>query len=109
MGANLGTRQEGDDKMTTAPFSIRSATNGDIPAIWRLLHSDGRSTDDAAIASELPHFYLLFQGTKLLGVYRDGSSQRQPDYWAAVHPLYSQGLVEDILHKTVNGLINGII
>lgn len=90
--------------MTKAEITIRAAATADVPAIRRLLHCEGRSMDEAVIAANLASFYVLAQGMKLLGVYycgQDGSPA-----WTAVHPLFGQRLVEEILTKAVNGLVD---
>ncbi len=84
---------------------IRAATATDIPAIWRLLHNEGRSMADGAIAATLPQLYILARGTKLVGVYCAGQGEEGARAWAAVHPLFGERLVEEIMALTVNGLL----
>lgn len=81
-------------------ITIRPAASGDMPAVWRLLHCEGRSLSDEVIAGRPGDFFLMFQGAKLLGIYHDGVT--------TVHPLYSQGLVEEIMDRAVNGLFDDI-
>ncbi len=84
---------------------IRTATAADIPAIWRLLHSEGRTMDDGAIAAALARLYVLARGATLIGVYHAGRGDGGVPAWAAVHPLFGERLVEEILALTVNGLL----
>jgi hypothetical protein len=86
-------------------ITVRAARRADIPGMWRLLHCEGRDLDEAAIASGLGNFYVLTRGHELLGVYRAGAMNDAVG-WAAVHPLFGQDLVEDIMAKAVNGLLN---
>ncbi|MDR7867857.1 MAG: hypothetical protein RIN56_13695 [Sporomusaceae bacterium] len=82
-------------------ITVRAARRADIPGMWRLLHCEGRCLDEAAIAAGLGNFYVLTRGPKLLGVYNAGDAAG----WTAVHPLFGQDLVEDIMAKAVNGLL----
>jgi hypothetical protein len=84
---------------------IRSATAADIPAIWRLLHSEGRTMDDGVIAAALARLYVLARGKTLVGVYHAGRRDGGAQVWAAVHPLFGERLVEEIMALTVNGLL----
>lgn len=90
--------------MADAEIIVRAATADDVPAIRRLLHCEGRNMDDGAIAADLASFYVLAQGVKLLGVYCRGKDGAPA--WTAVHPLFGQRLVEEILARAVNGLIS---
>lgn len=85
-------------------ITVRAAARVDIPGMWRLLHCEGRDLDEAAIAAGLGNFYVLSRGPELLGVYHAGAAAGSGD-WAAVHPLFGQDLVEDIMAKAVNGLL----
>jgi len=85
-------------------ITVRAATTADIPEMWGLLHCEGRSLDEGDIAAELESFYVLSRGTALLGVYFGGAGGGSAA-WAAVHPLFGQDMVEDIMAKAVNGLI----
>lgn len=93
-------------KVQTGLVVIRPATSGDIADIWRLLHCEGRDMSDEDIAAILGDLYLLYQGAKLVGVYRDSRSGEEA--WASVHPLYPQGVVEEIMAEAVNGLFDDI-
>lgn len=89
--------------MTKGAITIRAAATADVPELCRLLHCEGRDMDEGAVVAGLADFYVLAQGPKLLGAYcrrQDGLPA-----WTAVHPLFGQQLVEDILTRTVNGLI----
>ncbi len=89
--------------MATGEIIIRAAKIDDVPSIRRLLHCEGRVMDDGAIAADLASFYVLAQGAKLLGAYRRGCCGSPA--WTAVHPLFGQRLVEEILAGAVNGLM----
>ncbi|MDT8900810.1 hypothetical protein [Anaeroselena agilis] len=60
--------------------------------------------DEAAIAAGLGRFYVLARGAELLGVYFAGAAAGAGQ-WSAVHPLFGHALVEDIMAKAVNGLL----
>lgn len=83
-------------------ITVRAASWADIPGMCRLLHCEGRYLDEAAIAAGLGNFYVLTRGPELLGVYDAGEAAG----WTAVHPLFGQNLVEEIMVKAVNGLLN---
>ena len=85
-------------------ITVREARSADIPGMWRLLHCEGRDLDEAALAAALGNFYVLTRGPQLLGVFHAGAMADSVG-WAAVHPLFGQELVEDIMAKAVNGLL----
>lgn len=87
--------------MSSREIIIRAAEKDDVPAIRRLLHCEGRFMGDEAIAADLASFFVMTQGAKLVGVYCRGMGGSPA--WAAVHPLFGQQMVEEILAKTVNG------
>ncbi len=89
-------------------ITVRAARKSDISGMWRLMHCEGRDQDEGAIAASLGNFYVLTRGRELLGVYRAGAGDDTAG-WAAVHPLFGQELVEDIMARTVNGLLIGSV
>jgi len=75
---------------------IRPGRKEDRADIWRLLHCEGKAAKEE-LSSE--GCFVLIKGEKMLGVFIGESD-------VAVHPLYSQVLVEDILVKSVTGLLD---
>jgi hypothetical protein len=90
--------------MVDGVISVRAARRTDIPGMWRLMHCEGRTADEAALAAGLRNYFVLTRGAELLGVYFRGPGGVSRD-WAVVHPLFGQQLVEEIMAKAVNGLL----
>jgi hypothetical protein len=93
------SRAKGGIQVKVDYIIIRQGRKADESAVWRLLHAEGRQDCLAEFAGNPEGSFVLLKGEKLLGVYLGTGS-------VAVHPLYSENLVGDVLTKTVAGLHN---
>jgi N-acetylglutamate synthase-like GNAT family acetyltransferase len=89
--------------METETIVIRQAHNEDVRDIWHLLHSEGCHIHADEIAEEPERFYLMLHGTRLLGVCDNWDRGEKPR-WVAVHALFPQKFIEEIMVKAVNGV-----
>jgi hypothetical protein len=93
----------GVSEMGSEAIVIRQAQCKDVHDIWHLLHSEGCYMNVNEIAERPERFYLMLHGTRLLGVCNIWSKEEKP-WWVAVHPLFPQKLIEEIMVKAVNGV-----
>jgi hypothetical protein len=77
---------------------IRPTRAADYTDIWRLLHCEGKHIAMEDLVKNAAGYFVLLQDEKLVGVYQAPAD-------VAVHPLYPQTLVEDVMRKTVKGLL----
>lgn len=77
---------------------IRPARAADYMDIWRLLACEGKYIAMEELVKSAGGYFILLKDEKLLGTYQSPCS-------VAVHPLYSQTLVEDLMLKAVGGLL----
>jgi hypothetical protein len=83
---------------------IRFAQKGDIEAIWDLLHADCRTWNQQQIDNKLDKLLVLIKNQKMLGVlYGEFKHENSTVFWVAIHPLYPEKLLQDILIKGFYG------
>jgi hypothetical protein len=79
---------------------IRPARAADYMDIWRLLACEGKHIAMEELVKSAGGYFVLLKDEKLLGTYQSSCS-------VAVHPLYSQTLVENVMLKAITGLLAG--
>lgn len=92
--------------MKAKAIVIRRAHKADILDIWHLFHAEGIALSVGDVEERLDNCYVVERGTKVLGAYNHSDGQ-QPEL-IAVHPLYPQKVVEDIMIKVVNNLLDKV-
>ena len=92
--------------MEPSALRIRSATEDDVSAIYRLQFCEGWPLDRSEIARNLRQLYVMEKETRLIGVHL-AAKNRTPLYAPAVHPLFPQKAVEEVLLRGVKLLEAG--
>jgi len=92
--------------MEPSALRIRSANEEDVAAIYRLQFCEGWLLDRSEIARNLRQLYVMEKETRLIGIHL-AAKNRTPLYAPAVHPLFPQKAVEEVLLRGVKLLEAG--
>ncbi len=76
-------------------ITIRSAGAKDIEGIWHLLHANSMGWSREKVKENIDHLLVMEEGEgkgeRLLAIlYRELNSYQTEDFWVAVHPLYPE-------------------
>lgn len=88
--------------MQDSSLTFRPAEAGDLNTIWSLLHADSKAWGEERINANLNRMYLLFRSGKLIGVLLADDAKYVD--WLAVHPLYPENELSDLLLKCYDNL-----
>jgi len=92
--------------MDKASLWIRHAHEDDILNIYRLQFNEGWLLERSEIARNLQQLYVMEKENQLIGVHL-AAKNRTPLYAPAVHPLFPQKAVEEVLLRGVKLLETG--
>ena len=91
--------------MPDSSIIFRAADPDDIANIRQLLHANCRIWDEGSNRDHLGNLYLLICHDKLMGVLSGTCNFAKPAIdWIAVHPLYSEAMIRDIMRQEFEGL-----
>ena len=82
--------------MDNAALWIRHAKEADVRNIYRLQFNEGWLLSASEIARNLQQLYVMENEARLIGVHLVAKN-RAPFYAPAVHPLFPQKTVEEML------------
>lgn len=92
--------------MEPSALRIRPANVDDVSAIYRLQFCEGWMLERSEIARTLQQLYVMEKENQLIGVHL-AAKNRTPLYAPAVHPLFPQKAVEEVLLRGVKLLEAG--
>ena len=83
-------------------ITIRSAEEKDIEGIWHLLHANSMGWSREKVKENIDHLLVIEEGEgkgeRLLAIlYRELNSYQKEDFWVAVHPLYPEEPLKQML------------
>ena len=82
--------------MDNSSLWIRHAKETDVRNIYRLQFNEGWLLSASEIARNLQQLYVMENEARLIGVHL-AAQNRAPRYAPAVHPLFPQKTVEEML------------
>jgi len=92
--------------MEQSSLWIRHAKEADVHSIYRLQFNEGWLLSTSEIARNLQQLYVMEKEARLIGVHL-AAKNKAPMYAPAVHPLFPQKTVEEMLLRGVNLLEAG--
>lgn len=92
--------------MDNSSLWIRHAKETDVPHIYRLQFNEGWLLSASEVARNLQRLYVMEKEARLIGVHL-AAKNRAPLYAPAVHPLFPQKTVEEMLLRGVHLLETG--
>jgi N-acetylglutamate synthase-like GNAT family acetyltransferase len=92
--------------MDNSSLWIRHANEADVPNIYRLQFNEGWLLSASEVARNLQQLYVMEKEARLIGVHL-AAQNRAPLYAPAVHPLFPQKTVEEMLLRGVHLLETG--
>jgi N-acetylglutamate synthase-like GNAT family acetyltransferase len=92
--------------MEQSSLWIRHAKEADVRNIYRLQFNEGWLLSANDIARHLQQLYVMENEARLIGVHL-AAKNRAPLYAPAVHPLFPQKTVEEMLLRGVHLLETG--